>query len=385
VSTYDVIIIGAGSVGLPTACFLAEAKISVLVIDELSSSGQGQNKAAIGGVRATHSDPAKIQTCQLSLDVFSTWQERYGDDIHFQRGGYCFPVYDASDEDTLKQLLTLQHRFGLEIDWVGADDMCELLPGIEQEGLRGGTYSPGDGNVSPILAARAFLDRAVDFGAEFRFNEKAIAVERANGSGVVVKTDRSSYSAGKVLNAAGAQAREVGGMMDVDLPVEPDSHEGGVTDAVLRFFEPLVVDIRGFPGSKNFYFYQEKEGHVVFCLTPEPIVPGMDRDSTSGFLPKAARRLIKLFPRLRNARVRRVWRGLYPMTPDGVPIVDRIDDSDTFYVAVGFCGQGLMLGPGIAKNIVSLMTTGQPLLPKEIFASFGVGRDYYSRPSETLK
>jgi sarcosine oxidase subunit beta len=385
VSAYDVIIIGAGSVGLPTACFLAEAKARVLVIDELPSSGQGQNKAAIGGVRATHSDPAKIQTCQVSLDVFSTWQDRYGDDIHFQRGGYCFPVYEESDEETLKELLTLQHRFGLEIDWVGPEEVRRLLPGIEPEGLRGGTYSPGDGNVSPILAARAFFDRALDFGAEFRFNEKAMAVECANRSGVTVKTGKATYSAGKVLNAAGARAHEVGGMMGLDLPVEPDSHEGGVTEAVQCFFEPLVVDVRGFPGSKNFYFYQEKEGHVVFCLTPDPIIPGMDRDSTSAFLPQAARRLIKLFPRLRNARVRRVWRGLYPMTPDGVPIVDKVEGSDSLYVAVGFCGQGLMLGPGIAKNIVSLMTTGEPLLPKEIFSSYGMGRDFYGRPSEALK
>jgi sarcosine oxidase subunit beta len=384
-SAYDVIIIGAGSVGLPTACFLAEKKVSVLVIDELPSSGQGQNKAAIGGVRATHSDPAKIQTCQLSLDVFSTWKDRYGDDIHFQRGGYCFPVYEESDERTLKDLLALQHRFGLEIDWIDADDVCRLLPGIEANGLRGGTYSPGDGNISPIMAARAFFDRAVEFGAEFRFNEKAIAIDCKNGSGVTVKTDKASYTAGKVLNAAGAQAREVGRMMGVDLPVEPDSHEGGVTDAVMRFFEPLVVDIRGFVGSKNFYFYQEKEGHVVFCLTPDPIVPGVDRDSTSTFLPQAARRLIKLFPRLKNARVRRVWRGLYPMTPDGVPIVDEVQGSDSLYVAVGFCGQGLMLGPGIAKNIVNLMIAGEPVLPKEIFASYRMGRDFYSRPSETLK
>ncbi len=383
-STYDVIVIGAGSVGLPTACFLAEKQVSVLVIDELASSGQGQNKAAIGGVRATHSDPAKIRTCQISLDVFSTWQDTYGDDIHFQRGGYCFPVYEEVDEKALRDLLTVQQRFGLKIDWVEAEGLRELLPGIDPTGLRGGTYAPGDGNVSPMLAARAFYDRAVDFGAEFRFQEKVIGIECINDSGVTVKTDKAAYSADKVLNSAGAHARDVGRMMGVDLPVEPDSHEGGVTDAVLRFFEPLVVDIRGFPGSKNFYFYQEKEGHVVFCLTPEPIVPGFDRDSTSVFLPQAARRLMRLFPRLKNARVRRVWRGLYPMTPDGVPIVDKVEGSDALYVAVGFCGQGLMLGPGIARNIVSLMTTGKPILPAEIFASFGLHRDFM-RPSEALK
>jgi len=58
---FDVIVIGAGSVGNPAAYFLAREGLRVLVLDELASSGQGQNKAAIGGVRATHSDPAKIR------------------------------------------------------------------------------------------------------------------------------------------------------------------------------------------------------------------------------------------------------------------------------------------------------------------------------------
>lgn len=381
---YDVIILGAGSVGLPTACFLARENLKVLVIEELPSPGQGQNKSAIGGVRATHSDPAKIQTCQLSLDVFGTWKEQYGDDIHFQRGGYCFPVYEEEHERSLKDLLVVQKQYGLNIDWVEADDLGRLLPGINPDGLRGGTSSPEDGNVSPILAARAFFRQAREWGAEFKLGEKVVGIDSQNGAGLRVRTDKGAYGAEKVLNAAGAQAQDVGNMMDLSLPVEPDSHEGGVTEPVKPFFKPLVVDIRAFPGSKNVYFYQEKEGHLVFCLTPEPIIPGIDRNSTSAFLPQVARRLINLFPRLRNLRVRRVWRGLYPMTPDGVPIVDRVEGSDSFFVAVGFCGQGLMLGPGIALNLVSLMTRGSPLLPDDIFRSFSLYRDF-SSASEALK
>ncbi len=383
-SSYDAIIIGAGSVGLPTSFFLAQDKLKVLVIDELPSPGQGQNKSAIGGIRATHSDPAKIQTCQLSLDVFSSWKEKYGDDIHFRRGGYCFPVYQEQDEVSLKQLLEVQKKHGLNIDWIDAQQTVKLLPGINPDALKGGTYSPEDGNLSPMMAAGAFYRRAVKSGVSFKFQEKVVGIERESGSAIRVKTNKGTYDAQKVLNAAGASAREVGRMMGVDLPIEPDSHEAGVTEPVKPFFRPLVVDIRAFPGSANFYFYQEAEGHIVFCLTPEPIIPGTSRDSTSAFLPQAAQRLILLFPRLRNLRVRRVWRGLYPMTPDGVPIVDRVKDQEGFYVAVGFCGQGLMLGPGIALNLVSLITKGKPLLPEEIFRSFSLCRDF-GRPSEALK
>jgi len=95
---YDVIIIGAGSVGNPTAYFLSESGFKVLVVDELSSSGQGQNKSAIGGIRATHSDPAKIQICLQSLDIFSSWMEKTGTNIGWKKGGYCFPVFREKEE-----------------------------------------------------------------------------------------------------------------------------------------------------------------------------------------------------------------------------------------------------------------------------------------------
>ena len=71
---YDVIIIGAGSVGVPTALALGETGSKVLVIDAKPSPGQGENKHAIGGIRATHSTPGKILCGLRSLEIFSTWQ-----------------------------------------------------------------------------------------------------------------------------------------------------------------------------------------------------------------------------------------------------------------------------------------------------------------------
>ena len=63
---YDILIIGAGSVGLPTAYHFAKKNVSVAVIEKEASPGRGQNRTAIGGIRATHSDPAKIAICQES-------------------------------------------------------------------------------------------------------------------------------------------------------------------------------------------------------------------------------------------------------------------------------------------------------------------------------
>ena len=60
-------------------------------------------------------------------------------------------------------------------------------------------------------------------------------------------------------------------------------------------------------------------------------------------------------PCLANLRVRRTWRGLYPMTPDGSPLVGRSHDVDGYVMAIGMCGQGFMLGPGLGELLSRLV------------------------------
>jgi sarcosine oxidase subunit beta len=349
--TFDVIIVGAGSVGTPTALALAEAGVKVLVVDRFASVGQGSNKRAIGGLRATHSDPAKIRLCLRSIEILSTWQVRYGDKIEWRKGGYAFVAYGPEEERTLKDLLIVQKRYGLNIDWLDAPSFLEKLPDLNPEGLVGGTLSPDDGHASPLLAAQAMSRRAKAFGALFLFNERMTGLITASGRVAGVRTDKGEYGAPVVINAAGPWGAEVAAMAGIDVPVSPDSHEAAVTEAVARFLEPMIVDIRPVAGSANFYFYQHDTGQVIFCITPSPSIWGMDVRETSSFLPMVANRMVHLIPRLRNLRVRRTWRGLYPMTPDGFPVVGWAREIEGYMQAVGMCGQGFMLGPGLGELI----------------------------------
>jgi len=367
---YDVIIIGAGSVGVPLAMSLAERKLKTLVLEGGPSVGQGQNKCAIGGVRATHSDGAKIKACLRSLEIFSTWKEKRGDDIGWIRGGYAFPVYEEADEAVLKELLKIQLSFGLNIGWLAPDKMRVLLPGITEKELRGGTYAPDDGSASPLLAINAFYRRALVLGAEFRFKEPVTEIISGNGMVTGVVTALGRYRARWVVNAAGADAAEVSDMAGVKVPVNPDCHEAGITEPVERFFEPMVVDIRPGDKSKNYYFYQNSEGQIVFCLTPRPPIWGKDTRSTSQFLPEVSKRMTALMPNLANIKVRRTWRGLYPMTPDGFPIVDFPAALKGYALAVGMCGQGFMLGPGLGEAIAAHIAGKPSADDKEILAGF---------------
>jgi sarcosine oxidase, subunit beta len=328
---------------------MARDGLKVLVLDSLPSQGQGSNKAAIGGVRATHSDVAKIRLCLRTIEIMAGWQETYGHDLEWRDGGYVFVAYREAERQKFKQLLTRQLMHGLDIDWYDADDLLKIVPDLNPAGLLGGTYSPNDGHCSPLLAGHAYCDQAKRYGATFRYGERVTGIVVVDGRVRGVETDVGRYGANVVVNAAGAWARELGALVGLDHPVQPDSHEAGITEPVAHFLKPMVVDIRPAPGSANYYFHQLATGQVAFCITPEPAILGFDCQETSSFLPQVSRRMVEVMPRLARLRVRRTWRGLYPMTPDGSPLVGWAEEPAGYLMAIGMCGQGFMLGPGLGE------------------------------------
>jgi len=354
-TNYDVIVIGAGSIGTPLAFYLSESGLKTLVLDAGPSVGQGSNKKAIGGIRATHSDPAKIRLCLRSIEVFSTWKEVFGDDIEWTESGYSFVAYREREEQILKDLLAIQKTFGLDIDWLDREALLDVIPDLNTDGLLGGTYSPRDGNASPLLAIHAFYTQAQRLGARFLFNEMVTSLDISGGRVRGVVTNHGKYAAAVVINAAGAYAETIAEMGGSQVHVRPDCHEAAITEAVATFLKPMVVDIRPAPGSNNYYFYQHCTGQIVFCITPSPQIWGDQTQETSGFLPMVARRMVEIMPRLQNIRVRRTWRGLYPMTPDGFPIVGWSREVEGFLQAVGMCGQGFMLGPGLGELMTRMI------------------------------
>ena len=373
---YDVAVVGAGSVGVPLSMALAGLGLKTVVVEANASPGQKENKAAIGGIRATHSDPAKITACLRTLEIVSTWKETHGDDLEWQQGGYLFPAYREADEEVLLCLLPIQREFGLVVDFVGPDVVKELVPGINPEGLRGGHYSPHDGSASPMLCSNAYYRRATQLGAEFRFSETVQTISVKDGKVRGLITDRGTIHADVIVDAAGAASAALCASAGVDVPVVAEAHEAGITEPCERMFTCMVVDIRPGDLSKNFYFYQNARGQIMFCITPEPPILIEDRRETSAFLPQVAARTVELMPRLKNLRVRRAWRGIYPMTPDASPIVGWDCAIEGLVHVAGMCGQGFMLGPGLGEAVARLIAGGGTGQDQIILKGFDIRRDY---------
>jgi sarcosine oxidase subunit beta len=110
---------------------------------------------------------------------------------------------------------------------------------------------------------------------------------------------------------------------------------------------------------------------------------GENTRETSSFLPMVARRMVDVMPRLKNLRVRRTWRGLYPMTPDGFPIVGWSKEVGGLLLAVGMCGQGFMLGPGLGELLSRMVKNELTEKDAEVLSILSPCRDF--KGQEKLK
>ena len=76
------------------------------------------------------------------------------------------------------------------------EDLLRLVPGLNPVGLLGGTYSPEDGNCSPLLALHAYYVHAVKAGAVFHYNEPVRGLLVQGGKIHGVKTDHGRICRG---------------------------------------------------------------------------------------------------------------------------------------------------------------------------------------------
>ena len=81
-------------------------------------------------------------------------------------------------------------------------------------------------------------------------------------------------------------------------------------------------------------------------------------------------------PKLANVKIRRTWRGLYPMTPDGFPIVGRAKELEGYIDAVGMCGQGYMLGPGVGALLSRMVQETITPEDEEVLEELSPYRDF---------
>jgi sarcosine oxidase subunit beta len=354
-----VCIVGGGIVGLASAHALATRGAAVTLVEQ-GHLGSGSTDRAVGGIRAQFSRPENVRLSLASTTVWETFEERFGVDIGYRREGYLFLARGEETAAALRESAGMQADLGVPVAVLSPTEATEHCPELRADRYALATYSPTDGWADPHLAVQGYASGCRAAGVDLR-TRTAVTDLLTDGERVVgVETADGEVRADHVVNAAGAWAARLAAMADLEVPVSPRRRQVAVVDPETPLPEsvPLVVDLES--GS---YFRPEREGRALvgghFATADDPADPDhfrekVDTDWAVTAVERAGETARYFGP---ETRLRSGWAGLYAVTPDHSPILERTVPG--FVQAVGFSGHGFQHAPATGQVVADLCLGGE--------------------------
>jgi sarcosine oxidase subunit beta len=356
--TADAVVVGGGTIGAWCAWFLRQAGLTDVVLVEQRTLGAGASPRAAGMVRAQGGTEAAVRLGLFSRDFYAGQQERLGIDSGFVAQGYSMPCFSEREVAEAQARIAMQQALGLDVRWVGPDELDDLNPAMARGMTMGGSYAPGDGYIDPprnVLAYTAAL-----------FTAGVRVVERTAFTGLLRHGDRvtgvattgGEIATGRVVLTGGPTLAAVGRAAGVRIPAGGARHQVVVTRphpdlAPDRL--PMVFDVA------SGVYWRPEEGGVMWGMSNPDEQPGEAAEFDWSYYEKVRPRIAALLPATADLGLRRTWAATIDFTPDHLPILGPLVDDDgpiagTTVAAAG--GHGMMWGPGVSKAAADLAVDG---------------------------
>ena len=224
---------------------------------------------------------------------------------------------------------------------------AELSPFVDATTVVGAAWSPTDGFARPSVVVNTYAAAAAQLGAEIYTASPVVGIEQAGGDRLAVRThDGRVYTTPTVICTCGASSKQIGAMVDVDLPIEPLRRQ-------IAFTTPLYPRPPRVPFTIDYnttaYFHCNDDGSgLLIGIADKTQTVGFDTSVTTDWHDQLRAALAQFAPSLTGVQFASGWAGLYEMTPDCNALIGEPDTSGfRFLYAAGFSGHGFLQGPAV--------------------------------------
>ncbi len=357
---YDLVVIGAGVIGLACGWRAAQSGMSVLVV-ERAEPGAGASGVAAGMLApVTEADFGEEALLRLNLRGRKLWgpfaaelEELTGLTSGYADEGALVVAADRDDVAELRRLHDFQRELGLAADWLAPRRCRELEPGLAPR-IGGAIFAPQDGHVDPravVLALVAALARA---GGELATGTEVTAIDQAAGRVTGIETSGGCISAAAVLVAAGAWSGSQG-------------VGAGLAAPAVRPVKGQLLELRVRPGhtpparrvirTPRCYIVTrgtaDGEMRVVIGATVEE--QGFDTAVTADGVFRLLEAAREVLPDVGELELLSARAGLRPGTPDNAPVIGAGEPEGLFW-ATGHYRNGVLLAPLTAAAMGGLLS-----------------------------
>ena len=357
-NTADAIVIGGGINGCSTAYALARRGVRRVVLLEKGHIASGPTGRSSGIVRQHYSHETLAAMARDSVRVWADFANQVGGDAGFVACGVVFAAGER-EADAVKATVAMQRRIGINATILSVDDMKTLEPALEGDGLVCGAYEPDSGYADPALAASSFAEAAGRLGVTVLRKTPVTGLTIESGRITGVTTAAGAISSPVVINVAGIWGDQIAAMAGARIPIKVSRHPVVIVQRPARWRNPTPVwgDL-----AAGWYFKPERHTAMMIGSLAD-IEDEADRENHATIpsfqeIEEFSTAILRRFPIMDEGAAQGGWAGLYDVTPDWQPVIDRIPHVEGFYCACGFSGHGFKIGPAVGNAVAELVLDG---------------------------
>jgi glycine oxidase len=354
----DILLIGAGVIGLTTALNLAERGVSVTLLDRQSTgreaSWAGAGILPPGNLAIAATPEARLRSYSHSLwnQLSTDLSERTGIDNGFHICG-ALEVFSGEPQSELTEHLARWNDEGIRTQPLSRAEAERHIPDLGAQDAQF-AFLPDCAQVRNPRHLLALKTACRLSGVEIVEHVEDLSIEHADSSVTHVRTPHHVFRFSQLCITAGAWSSSLLSTLGITIPIQPVRGQIVQLQLPVQPFQCIIEKGRQ-------YLVPRQDGLVLIGSTEEHV--GFLKENTLEGISELRTFATSLVPSLSQAEVVRTWAGLRPGSPDELPLIGAVPGFANLFLGAGHFRSGLQMSPATATILADLMTGRTPAIP----------------------
>lgn len=371
----EVAVIGGGIIGCAIAYYVSKSGMDCMLIEK-GDLVSGTSSRCDGNITIVDKDPGfDSQMSLVSQQLMVDLAKELDIPFEYRALGSILVCENDAEMEAAEEWVKIQNDAGLKFKLLDRSDIRQESPYFADD-IPGGLECETDSLINPYLFCYSLIDKAHQYGLKLHTHSEVTSITKHED--FIIETTNGTFTAKKVVNAAGVWAPIIGEMLNIKIPIVPRKGHIMVGSRQKPVMMRNVMEF-GYLMNK---FERERiadpetlEHGVALVLEPtesQNFLLGSSRQFSRydgsvdiHVVSTMAKRALRFFPQMDDFKIIRTYTGFRPWTEDHLPIVSVVEEIPGFYIAAGHEGDGISLAAVTGKLIEQLIGEKDTIIPIE--------------------
>ncbi|OIK13137.1 N-methyltryptophan oxidase [Bacillus sp. MUM 116] len=371
---FDVIVIGAGSMGMAAGYFLSKNGKRTLLIDSFNPPhDKGSHHGDTRIIRHAYGEGEEYVPLALKAqELWNDLENMTGKKLFLQTG-----VLNVGMEKTdfIQNIISSSKTYSLPLDVLDCNEVNKRWPGITLPNEYIGCFEPTSGVLKCEDCIAAYRELAEQHGTSILSHSRVKEIS-VHDNGVTIKTDHQTLYSDALVVSAGAWSGSLLSMLGLNLPLQPTRKTFAWFDANDDFFHHNDFPAFSFETAQGLYYgFPSIHGSGLKVgrhdggekINPDVSIPGFGQlAEDEADLKEFLHHYIPSIQHLKYGKT-----CMYTLTPDEDFIIDLHPHYSNVAIAAGFSGHGFKFSSVVGKILSELIISGKT---EQNISSFSIKR-----------